>query len=163
MSESMSHRQATEIQLKTLLNEGICFLPYFIRQATESLPSDKELTIAEISKTLGAQPFIIERIINALMLSSTDERLPPLNRNIIQKLTRVFTNTLDVRCLVFFKVLDENRNQYIEREDVSSFYTRYLNSIECFNKNLIPRFIRIILKRYHLETVGLFECKDEKK
>ena len=155
--ESISHRQATEIQLKTLLNEHICFLPCFSRQATESLPSDKELTIEEISKTLGTQPFIIERIIDVLILSSNDKTAPTLDRNIIQKLTRVFTSTLDVRCLVFFRVLDENRNQYVEREEISAFYTRYLNTIQSFNKSLIPRFIRIILKRYHLDTVSTFE------
>lgn len=159
-SESISHRQVTEIQLKTLLNEHICYLPDFNRQATESLPSDQELSVEEISEVLKTQPFIIERIINALILSSTDENISKLNRNIIQKLTRVFTSTLDVRCLVFFKMLDENCNQYVEREELSSFYAKYLNSIQCFNKDLIPRFICIILKRYHLDTVSLLQCKD---
>ena len=123
------------------------------------MPSDKELTIEEISKTLGTQAFIIERIINVLIFPSTDGTLPKLDRNIIQKLIRVFTSTSDERCLVFFKMLDENRNQYVEKEEISSFYTSYLNGIESFNRNLIPRFIRIILKRYKLDTVSVFKCK----
>lgn len=115
------------------------------------------MTIEEISKTLGTQPFIIERIINVLILSSNDESASTLNRNIIQKLTRVFTSTLDVRCLVFFKILDENHDQYVEKEEIAAFYTTYLNTIQSFNKTLIPQFIRIILKRYHLDTVSVFQ------
>ena len=146
-----------EIQLKRLLDEHTGSLPYFLRQAVENLPSDKEITIDKISKTLDTQAFIIERIIHVLNLISTDENLPTLNRNIIQKMTCAFTSTLDVRCLVFFKILDENCNQYVEREELSSFYTRFLNSVQSFDKNLIPQLIDIILKRYHLDTVSLFE------
>lgn len=143
--------------METLLKERESFLPYFIRQATESLASDRELSIEEISKTLNTQTFIIERLICVLNFSSTNENLPPLNRNIIQKLTRVLTSTIDVRCLLFFKMLDENRDEYVSRRELSSFYKKYLNNIESFDKNRIRRFIEILLKKFHLDIVSLYK------
>lgn len=154
---SVSHRRATEIQLETLLKEHERCLPYFIRQATESLSLDKVFTVEEISKMLNTQTFIIERLVCVLSQSSTNENLPPINRNVIQKLTRALTSTIDVRCLVFFKMLDTDCDQYVGREEVSYFYERYLNSMESFSKTLIPHVICVILKKFRLDKVSLAE------
>lgn len=154
----MTHRRATEIQLETILREKESFLPYFIRQATESLSPDEVLSVEEVSKMLNTQTFIVERLICVLNGSSPTEGVPPLNRNVIQKLTRALTSTIDVRCLVFFKMLDKDRDQHVGREEVSSFYETYLNNMESFNKSTIPHVICVILKKFHLDTVSLSEC-----
>jgi hypothetical protein len=127
-----------------------------VRQATNSVSSEREFSIEEISKKLNTQTFIIERLIFGLNLSSCDENSLPYNKNIAQKLTRVLTSTIDVRTLVFFKMLDENRNQYVGRSEVTHFYTCYLKSITTLNKHVIPQVIEILHKKYHLDTVSLF-------
>lgn len=156
---SVTHRRATEIQLDTLLKEKESFLPYFIRQATDSLSPDEVLSVEEISKMLNTQNFIIERLICVLSGATCNDSLPPLNRNVIQKLTRVLTSTIDVRCLLFFKMLDKDRDQHVGREEVSSFYETYLNNMESFNKSIIPHVICVIIKKFHLDTVSLSNCR----
>ena len=139
------------------MKEGESFLPFHIRQITDGLTFENELTTEEISKLLNTQTFIVERIIRVLNLSPTKENLSPLSRNIAQKLTRVLTSTIEVRSLVFFKILDDNNDQYVGKYELSRFYENYLNMLQSLDKSLIPLILQMLFKRFHLDIVGLFE------
>lgn len=148
--------KAAEITLEALLREPEEFLPHHIVHYTVNLSPERQLSIQEISRMLNTCPFLVERLIRALNFSSVNGRSPILNRTIVQKLIRVFNSTIDVRCLILFKILDENNDQYVRRSELSRFYRAYLESVKLFDANQIPCVIGILLKRFGLTTVSLY-------
>ncbi|CAF3083659.1 unnamed protein product [Rotaria socialis] len=149
-SESNNKLLAAEITLQELLNEPYKFVPSHIRKYTDHLPQDKPMSIEEIAQILNTQPFIVSRLIRALSLSSVNEDETWLNISVVQKLIRIFNSTIDVRCLLLFKMLDANNDHYVSRGELSRFYTSCLETIKYVETSRVPSVIEILLKRYHL-------------
>ena len=147
----MTHRQRAEIQLQGILNEPVEALPAFTRRASDHLQID-ELSIEQVSKLLNTQPFIIERLVRALYSSTDDdEDIQTLNKIEVQRLTRVLNSTMDVRALVFFMMLDEDNDQYINQNELAHFYEEYLKNLKTFDANRLQEVIRALLNKFHLE------------
>ncbi|CAF4024249.1 unnamed protein product [Rotaria magnacalcarata] len=152
LSEPNNKLLAAEITLQELLNEPYKFVPSHIRKYTDHLPQEKPMSTEEIAQILNTQPFIVSRLIRALSLAPVNEDGPRLNISVVQKLIRVFNSTIDVRCLLLFKMLDANNDQYVSRSELSSFYTSCLETIKYVETSRVPSVMEILLKRYHLNV-----------
>jgi hypothetical protein len=148
----ISNRQKAEIQLEGILNDPTLSLPVFARRASENL-SDEEISIQDASKLLNTQPFIIERLFNALHFSSTNENAKSLNRVQIQKLTRVLNATMDVRALLFFMMLDENGDGYVSDVELAQFYEQYLKVLKTFDNERLEEVRQVLLQKFRLHEV----------
>jgi hypothetical protein len=158
MPRKISNRERAEIQLESILNEPEVSLPTFTRRTSDQL-SDRKMSIEEVSKLLNTQPFILERLVNAIYKTNTKE----LNKNQIQKLTRVLNGTMDVRSLLFFMMLDEANDGYITTNDLSQFYEKYLKDLKTFDNNRLQDVIQVLLQKFHLDQVKKFKIKFKKK
>jgi len=158
MPRKISNRERAEIQLESILNEPEVSLPTFTRRTSDQL-SDRKMSIEEVSKLLNTQPFILERLVNAIYKTNTKE----LNKNQIQKLTRVLNGTMDVRSLLFFMMLDEANDGYITTNDLSQFYEKYLKGLKTFDNNRLQDVIQVLLQKFHLDQVRKFKIKFKKK
>lgn len=107
------------------------------------------MSIEEASKLLNTQPFILERLIHAIYHSNKRE----INKNEIQKLTRVLNGTIDVRALLFFMMLDEDNDQYVSDNELSGFYEKYLKGLKTFDNNRLTEVIPVLLNKFHLDQV----------
>lgn len=154
---STSRRQAADVQLKAILNEPETCLPDYINKTTSALDTNASLTVDDISKLLNTPAFIIERLVNTLVVLSKNDQYLQLNKNTVQKLIRVLNSTIDVRTLVLHTMFSGKDAEFITREEVSSFYEKYLASMKSFDKTLMPDIIKVLLQRYHLDTVSRFE------
>jgi hypothetical protein len=149
----MTSRQRAEIQLDGLLNDPEVSLPVFIRRVTDNL-SDDRISIEHVSKLLNAQPFIIERIVHGLYSSAhVDDDMKTLTKLEVQKLTRVLNGPIDVRTLLFFMMLDENNDNYVNYNELSEFYERYLKALKTFDSNRLGQFITVLSQKFHLSQV----------
>jgi len=155
MQRTMTHRQRADIQLQGLLNEPEESLPTFARRASDHLGSEN-LALEEVSKLLNTQPFIIERLVNALYSSTDDddEIIKTLSKVEVQKLTRILNSTMDVRALVFFMMLDENSDGYVTNNELGCFYEKYLQHLKTFDENRLQEVIQVILRKFHLDQVS---------
>jgi len=150
----MQHRQRADIQLQGLLNEPEESLPTFARRTSDHLGSEN-LALEEVSKLLNTQPFIIERLVNALYSSTDDnEDIKTLSKVEVQKLTRILNSTMDVRALVFFMILDENSDGYVTNNELGCFYEKYLQHLKTFDENRLQEVIQVILRKFHLDQVS---------
>lgn len=144
---------AAQVTLEALLHEPHDFIPFHIRRYTDHLPPEKYMSVEEISQILNTQPFIVTCLVRALRLSSDNTNGTDLNRTVVQKLIRVFNSTIDVRCLILFKMLDDNNDNYVDKMEVSRFYTSYLETIKYFEPHRIPAVVQVLLRIYQLNTV----------
>jgi len=144
----MTNRQRAEIQLEGILNDPEVSLPIFTRRASDQF-ADQKMSIEEASNLLNTQPFILERLINAIYHSNKKE----LDKIDIQKLTRVLNGTMDVRILLFFMMLDANGDGYITDAELSEFYEKYLKGLKKFDNNLLQEVITVLLNKFHLDQV----------
>ena len=151
---SPSHRQRAEIQLEGLLNEPEEFLPTFARRASSNI-AQEEISVEDASKLLNTQPFIIERLIQALysMSTETDVDITKLDRGEIQRLTRILNSTFDVRALLFFMILDENGDHHVTREELAQFYEKYLTHLKTFDNERMQEVIPVLLQKFRLHQV----------
>lgn len=147
----MTYRQRAEIQLQGLLDEPEEAVPTFLRRASDHLGNEK-LSIDQVSKLLNTQPFIIERLINAIY-TSTDDDIKILSKLEVQKLTRILNSTIDVRILIFFMMLDENNDHYITNNELTCFYEKYLKDLKTFDNNRLQEVIQVLLQKFHLDQV----------
>ena len=154
-SWKLTNRQRAEIQLEALLTDPEISLPVYIRRITENLPDDL-LSIEQVSKLLNTQPFIIERLVHALS-SPSEPRVPvkTLQKIEVQKLTRVLNGTVDVRALLFFKMLDAKHDEIITRNGLRQFYEQYLKALKTFDSERLEEFIQVLSTKFHLDEVSL--------
>jgi hypothetical protein len=152
MPRTMTNLQRAEIQLQGILNDPDGSLPASTRRVSDHL-SDDNISIEEVSKLLNTQPFIIERLVNALYSSSKDEDIKVLNKFQVHKLTRVLNSTMDVRALLFFMVLDKNHDYFITNTGLSQFYEQYLKDLKTFDKDRSQEVIQVLLQKFHLDQV----------
>ncbi|CAF1133458.1 unnamed protein product [Adineta steineri] len=150
MHRTLTNRQRAEIQLESILNDPEASLPIFARRTSDNLSDDK-MSLEQASKLLNTQPFIIERLVNVLYSSDTNEDRNSLDKIHVQKLTRVLNATIDVRALLFFMVLDADSDDYITDIGVSQFYEQYLKSLKTFDSNRLHEVIQALLQKFHLD------------
>ncbi|CAF1400176.1 unnamed protein product [Adineta steineri] len=160
LQRTITNRQRAEIQLQGLLDEPEESLPTFIRRASDQLTHDS-LSLAEVSKLLNTQPFIIERLVNVLYSSTDDDEvIKTLSKIEVQKLTRILNSTMDVRALVFFMMLDENSDYYITNNELASFYEKYLQYLKTFDENRLQEVIQVLLQKFHLDQKSRIDFEE---
>jgi len=148
MQRTITNRQRAEIQLEGILNDPEVSLPTFTSRTSDCLSDDK-MSIEVASKLLNTQPFILERLVNAIYNSNTNE----LDKIEVKKLTRVLNGTMDVRALLFFMMLDEDSDGYIANNEVTEFYEKYLKNLKTFDNNRLQEVIQALLCKFHLDQV----------
>ena len=149
----MTTRQRAEIQLQSLLNEAEVSLPSFTRRASNRFDTET-LSIEEVSKLLNTQPFVIERLINALYPPIGDaEKITSISKLQVRKLTRVLNATIDVRALLFFMMTDPDNDHYVTSNELAYFYQKYLEGLKTFDDHRLQEVIQVILQKFHLDQV----------
>ena len=149
MPHTISSRQRAEIQLESLLNDPQVSLPASMRHALDH-PSNDPVSIEQAAKRLNAQPFLIERLANALFSTIADEKRTSLSALEVQKLTRVLNGTMDVRSLLFFMMLDENHDRYVTQQELSQFYEQYLKGLKTFDGHRQQEFTDVLSEKFQL-------------
>ena len=152
-TQPISSLQRAEIQLRSLLNDPHISLPACMRHVRVH-HSDHPVSVEQASKRLNAQPFIVERLANALFPTSTEEKKTSLSALEVQKLTRVLNSTMDVRSLLFFMMLDENHDRYVTRQELSRFYEQYLSDLKTFDGHRQQAFIDVLLPQISTQPAG---------
>lgn len=147
----ISHRERAVIQLDSLLNETKDALPAFVRVEVEQ-NTDETTSIQNLSKALNTQPYIMERLVKVLFpSSSSDVNIQHLDKIQVQKLARILNSTVDVRALVFFKVIDEDEDQYVSAIELRRFYEKYLATLTTFDHERIDTLVRAMLQKFGLD------------
>ncbi|CAF3549158.1 unnamed protein product [Rotaria sp. Silwood1] len=160
LQRTMAHRQRADIQLRSLLNEPEESLPTFIRRASDQLSNEK-LSIEKVSKLLNTQPFIIERLVRILYLSTDNNKdIQTLSKSEVQKLTRILNSTIDVRALVFFLILDEAGDDYVTSNGLTQFYEKYLKYLKTFDENRLQEVIQVLLQKFHLDQKSQIDFEE---
>jgi Ca2+-binding EF-hand superfamily protein len=155
----MTNRQRAEIQLESILNDPEASLPAFERRASDKFTDDK-ISIVDVSKLLNTQPFIIERLINALFPSDTNEQPTEVTKIQVQKLTRVLNSTMDVRALLFFMILDASGNWYITDDGLAKFYEKYLKNLKSFDNTRSQEIIQVLLQKFHFDQKSQIDFEE---
>ncbi|CAF4650582.1 unnamed protein product [Rotaria socialis] len=158
--KSISRSRAALIQLRALLDDPPVALPTRVRRADNSSSTEKKLTIEEVAKMLNTQPFIIERIINALNRFSKTNEFQSLSQIHVHKMTRILTSTMEVRSLLFFAIMDEEQDDFVTTEGFVEFFESYLKGIRSFNHALIPEYVRALVKKFHLQHQSEIDFDD---
>jgi hypothetical protein len=148
-THTINSRQRAEIQLRSLLNDPHVSLPACMRHIRDH-HSDNPVSIEQAAKLLNAQPFLIERLANALFSTVADEKRTCLSALEAQKLTRVLNGTVDVRSLLLFMMLDENHDGYVTRQELSQFYEQYLKGLKTFDSHRQQAFIDVLSQKFQL-------------
>ncbi|CAF3252236.1 unnamed protein product [Rotaria socialis] len=122
-------RQRADIQLKSYLDEPEELFPR-LKNPNSTRSVREKLSIAQVSKLLKTQEFLIRRL--ARILYPTAENLQDietLTKIEAQKLTRILNGTIEVRALVFFMILDEAGDDYVIRTGMAEFYVQYFKGL----------------------------------
>ena len=149
MPHTLSNRQRAEIQLKSLLDDPEASLPVSMLSGRVLL-SDKPASIEQVSKRLNTQPFIIERLANALFSTSVDQKRTSLSKSEVQKLTRVLNGTTVVRSLLFFMMLDANDDRHVTQQELSRFFEEYFKGLKVFDRHRQQEFIDVLSQKFQL-------------
>ncbi|CAF1361000.1 unnamed protein product [Rotaria magnacalcarata] len=147
---SMTRRQIAEIQLEAILNEPSMAVPLYFRSSRSIHRDAKILTIEEISKQVNAQSYMIEKLLHTLKISPQGGNAPALTNNDVQKLNRVLNSTIDVRVLLFFKMICGNDNDDVNAEQLTQFFEEYFNRTSIFNQDKLQEVLRIVRQQFHL-------------
>lgn len=144
----MSKRESAEVQLQALLNDKEESLPVFVRRASA-------MSLEQLAKQLNTPPFILERLLKVINQGSGSNDESTVNQNSLIKLTRTLNSTLEVRALLFFKVLDEDDDNCVTKEEMEEFLKVYFKSMK-FETGYLQDAVQVLLNNFHFETVSLY-------
>lgn len=154
IQKKLSRRNRVEASLLNLLNQSKEGWSIDLRRYIESL-NGEEFPLAEVSKFFKCQLFILEQLVNILYSSTeNNQTIEKLNRTQIGNLICVLNSTIEVRALVFFKMLRGRNENCITKESLAEFYCKYYEGLKIFKETDIKHIIEPVIKKFHLDEVS---------